>query len=398
MIEVEKLVKAYVAGGPNAVDEVSFTVEEGSFYTLVGPSGCGKTTTLRSIAGLERPTGGTIKLGGVTVHDGRYSVPTHQRDIGMVFQNYAVWPHMNVFDNVAFPLRAAAKQSGKNVASGTMKERVARALDVVGLSGLESRMSTQLSGGQQQRLSFARAVVREPAVLLLDEPLSNLDAKLRERMRRDLKILHKELGITSLFVTHDQVEALSMSDRIGVMSAGKIVQEGTPEDVYHRPVNEFVATFIGSTNLVRGTVIGVEGGIAVVDTSMGVIRGVAVGPARMGEAVSVGIRPENIYVRASDQPAGHVHGDATVLPAHVVIGLFAGSFTEYEVEVRGTRLNVRANSLDMVDPSAEIVVELPVDVCRVFCGDDGKGGWAAPAPDDEETSGQRTGSAVEAKA
>lgn len=370
MIHVENLVKRYgtQANGPRAVNDVSFTVEEGVFYTLVGPSGCGKTTTLRSIAGLEKPSSGVIRLANTVVHEGSYSVPTHEREIGMVFQNYAVWPHMNVFENVAFPLRVAGRAGRADGRS--IKERVGKALDVVGLSGLENRMSTQLSGGQQQRLSFARAIVREPQVLLLDEPLSNLDAKLRERMRKDLKLLHHQLGITSLFVTHDQVEALSMSDRIGVMSGGKIVQEGTPEDVYHRPVNEFVATFIGSTNLVRGTVVGVEGETAVVDTPLGRIVGTWVQRPVVGAPASIAIRPEDVVVtEIADPSAGEVVGATNALEGRVRVGMFAGSFVEYEVEVNGIEIGARSGSRETARWNTSVAVVLPVAATRVFSGD-----------------------------
>jgi iron(III) transport system ATP-binding protein len=381
MIQVEHLVKRYGsdAAGPRAVNDVSFTVEEGGFYTLVGPSGCGKTTTLRSIAGLERPNSGTIRLGDKVVHSSKGSVPTHAREIGMVFQNYAVWPHMNVFNNVAFPLRVAGK--GKPDSAG-IKKRVQRALEVVGLGGLEDRMSTQLSGGQQQRLSFARAIVREPNVLLLDEPLSNLDAKLRERMRRDLKLLHRQLGITSLFVTHDQVEALSMSDRIGVMRGGKIVQEGSPEDVYHRPVNEFVATFIGSTNLIRGVVSRVDNGVVVVDTPLGPTRGTPVQSPRVGDPASIAIRPEDLVVTpmaAADRPEAD---DVNRLSGRVRVGMFAGPFAELEVDVNGVHLSARSGSRSPLDWSLPVTVELPVAATRVFSGE----GLAAAAELDEEAS------------
>jgi len=366
MIKVDNLVKTYgtATTAPRAVNDVTFTVEEGSFYTLLGPSGCGKTTTLRSIAGLEKPTAGTIQLGDTVVHEGSFSVPTHTRDIGMVFQNYAVWPHMNVFDNVAFPLRVPSRSN--RVTSKDVKQRVERALSVVGLSGYESRMSTQLSGGQQQRLSFARAIVREPRVLLLDEPLSNLDAKLRERMRRDLKILHHELGITSLFVTHDQIEALSMSDMIGVMRAGKIVQEGTPEEIYHQPVNEFVATFIGSTNLVRGTVVGVDGELVTVDTPLGKLTGHGVQQAKVGDLASVAIRPEDVTVTAAkDAPKSSPNR----LQGVVRVSMFAGSYSEYELTVNGLAVNARTGSRGHVVDTQDVVVEFPIAAVRVYSGE-----------------------------
>jgi iron(III) transport system ATP-binding protein len=285
----------------------------------------------------------------------------------MVFQNYAVWPHMNVFENVAFPLRVTTR--GQRSDAKEIRRRVERALEIVGLSGLEDRMSTQLSGGQQQRLSFARAVVREPKVLLLDEPLSNLDAKLREQMRRDLKVLHHDLGITSLFVTHDQVEALSMSDRIGVMRAGKIVQEGTPEDVYHRPNSEFVATFIGSTNLVRGSVVGVDGDRVSVETPLGVLTGTAVQRPRVGDAASIAVRPEDLVVQRADPHRSSPAAGTNRLPGRIHVGMFAGSYAEYEVAVGDVNLSVRSGSRLPFDRGVAVEVEFGVDCTRVFSGE-----------------------------
>jgi iron(III) transport system ATP-binding protein len=363
LIQIEHLVKAYTKHARPAVDDVSFNVEEGMFFTLLGPSGCGKTTILRSIAGLERPDSGTIRLGDTIVHQDRMSVPTHQRDIGMVFQNYAVWPHMDVFHNVAFPLTDG---SSKKVPKAEVQRRVANALDVVGLSGLERRMSTQLSGGQQQRLSFARAIVREPAVLLLDEPLSNLDAKLRERMRRDLTILHTRLGITTLFVTHDQIEALSMSDRIGVMRDGKIIQEGPPEEIYHHPIDEFVATFIGTTNLVRGVACDRGSDWVEIDSPLGRLRGTPIGDVVVGADVTLAIRPEEIGVTAETPSTEHAPATLNRLHGRIVVGLFSGSFVEYEVDVGGTLMTARSGSRGRIAKDSKVHLDLPVTSCRVF--------------------------------
>src|SRR5687767_9366409 len=239
MLQVTELRKTFHTdrGGVRAVEDISFTVEEGRFFTLLGPSGCGKTTTLRCLAGLERPESGTIRLDDRVLSGDARFVPTHARDIGMVFQSYAIWPHMSVFDNVAFPLEVAEPRPGKP----EIARAVAEALALVGLEGLEDRPAPQLSGGQQQRLALARALVRKPKLLLLDEPLSNLDAKLRERMRIELRQLQRRLGITTIYVTHDQGEALFLSHRIAVMHAGKIVQEGAPRDLYREPASGFVA-------------------------------------------------------------------------------------------------------------------------------------------------------------
>src|SRR5262245_40566541 len=256
MFAIDNLRKTFIAPGNvtvNAVDGISLGVETGKLVTLLGPSGCGKTTTLRCLAGLERPESGRIVIAGETMSDadkGIFVSPS-DRGIGMVFQSYAIWPHMTVFENVAFPLRVARE---RKYSAAEVKEKVTRALDMVRMAGFETRPATQLSGGQQQRLAVARGLVREPKILLLDEPLSNLDAKLREQMRVELKRLQKQLGITTVYVTHDQSEALALSDEIAVFNAGRIVQRGTPHEIYRKPRTQFVADFIGSANFLTGTV------------------------------------------------------------------------------------------------------------------------------------------------
>lgn len=249
MIEVSDLCVAYPGSESMAVQKVSFSVKQGQFFSLVGPSGCGKTTTLRSIAGLEEPASGEIYISETAVYSARQNinVPVYKRGIGMVFQSYAIWPHMKVSENVAFPLTLK-----KEFSKSEIRSKVEHVLEVVGLKDFYSREATMLSGGQQQRLALARAIVGEPKVLLLDEPLSNLDAKLREQMRVEIRELQQRLGITTLYVTHDQEEALSMSDTIAVMDHGQIVQMGAPEEIYHRPANDFVAHFIGNINLLCG--------------------------------------------------------------------------------------------------------------------------------------------------
>src|SRR6187551_2706485 len=255
MLTVHALTKIYAnrfdtqAGG---VRDVAFDLPTGTFFTLLGPSGCGKTTTLRCIAGLERPDGGDIRIGGETVacaERGLYLNP-EDRNIGMVFQSYAVWPHMTVFDNVAYGLRV--RRAPRDV----IKRRTMRALELVGLAHLADRSATKLSGGQRQRVALARAIVYEPRVVLFDEPLSNLDAKLREQMRIELVRLQHEVGITSIYVTHDQAEALVMSDRVVVMNNGVIQQIGDPQSIYARPATSFVARFIGVANLLDGILLG----------------------------------------------------------------------------------------------------------------------------------------------
>ena len=363
MIRVADLVKIYPNGKVRAVDGVSFTVNEGEFYTLLGPSGCGKTTSLRCIAGLERPDGGTIELDDVAVVSDKVFVPTHRRDIGMVFQSYAVWPHMTVYDNVAFPLRV-----GRPIKRDVFRDRIDKVLSLVGLEQYASRMATQLSGGQQQRLSLARALVREPKVLLLDEPLSNLDAKLRERMRGELSVIQRRLGVTTLFVTHDQIEALSMSDRIAVMDGGRIVQEGDPQEIYHRPANEFVASFIGSTNLFMGELDVTPAsapGHSRIKMEFGVLEVGANPDLEAGAPVIVAIRPEDVVIRRAGvelPPPDH----ANVYEGGVGIGLFTGTSVEYYLDVGKSLIQARAGSRVQLKRGDPVRVEIPPEACRTF--------------------------------
>lgn len=263
-LNVEDLVVAY--GAVVAVSDISFSVEDGEFVSLLGPSGCGKTTTLRCIAGLEGSSGGTIRLGDTVMASDGSDIPPDKRGINMVFQSYAVWPHMSVFENVAYGLRIRREPSVD------IKRKVGEALKLVGLDGFAERYGTELSGGQQQRVALARAVVTSPKLLLFDEPLSNLDAGLRDRMRFELVDLQRRLGQTSLYVTHDQSEAMLMSDRIILMKDGRIIQTGTPRDLYERPVSRFAAEFIGNANIVDATVVrAAGGGSALISLAGGVI-------------------------------------------------------------------------------------------------------------------------------
>ena len=246
IVQFKGIVKRY--GKVVAVEKMDFDIEEGSLVTLLGPSGCGKTTLLRMVAGLEEPTEGDIFIKGVRIND----TPIHKRNLGMIFQNYALFPHKTIFDNVAFGLKY------RDVPKEKIKEKVVRALEMVRLPGVENRMPNQLSGGQQQRIAMARAIVIEPDVLLMDEPLSALDENLREEMRREVDNLQQMLGVTTIFVTHDQREALSMSDKILVMKDGRKQQEGGPEAVYNEPVNHFVADFLGHSNFIKGQVVDVD--------------------------------------------------------------------------------------------------------------------------------------------
>jgi putative spermidine/putrescine transport system ATP-binding protein/spermidine/putrescine transport system ATP-binding protein len=246
MVQFKGILKRF--GDVVAVEKMDFDIEEGSLVTLLGPSGCGKTTLLRMVAGLEEPTDGDIFIKGIRIND----KPIHKRNLGMIFQNYALFPHKNIFDNVAFGLKY------RDVSKADIKKKVTRALEMVRLPGVENRMPSQLSGGQQQRIAMARAIVIEPDVLLMDEPLSALDENLREEMRREVDNLQKMLGVTTIFVTHDQREALSMSDKILVMKDGLKQQEGTPEAVYNEPANHFVADFLGHSNFISGDVVDVD--------------------------------------------------------------------------------------------------------------------------------------------
>jgi iron(III) transport system ATP-binding protein len=365
MIQVTDLVKIYPNGRVRAVDGVSFTVEEGEFYTLLGPSGCGKTTTLRCIAGLERADGGSIELDDVAVVSDKVFVPTYRRDIGMVFQSYAVWPHMTVFENVAFPLRVGQRMRGDAV-----RERVDKALTLVGLEQFSKRMATQLSGGQQQRLSLARAIVREPKVLLLDEPLSNLDAKLRERMRGELSVIQRRLGVTTLFVTHDQIEALSMSDRIAVMDGGRIVQEGDPKEIYHSPANEFVASFIGSTNLFMGELDGSPASSPDrqrIRMEFGVLECSLNPTLEPGKSVIVAIRPEDVVVHHGNGSSNEISvNHPNLYDGSIGIGLFTGTSVEYYLDVEDTLIQARAGSRVQLKRGDHVRVEIPPEGCRTF--------------------------------
>ncbi|TPJ62185.1 ABC transporter ATP-binding protein [Mesorhizobium sp. B2-7-1] len=307
-----------------AVRDFSLSIRKGSFVTLLGPSGCGKTTILRSIAGLVDISAGQIMIGDRRVDD----VPIYKRNIGLVFQSYALFPHKTVFDNVAFGLKY------RNVAKPEIKRKVGQALDMVRLPGSEKKLPSQLSGGQQQRIALARAIVFEPQVLLLDEPLSALDANMREEMRVEIKKIQKETGITAIFVTHDQEEALSMSDRIVVMNAGSAEQIGTPEEVYERPATAFVANFLGKANMLSGTVSRSGGPTTVKLASGQTVNVLAPKPLAQGSAVTVVVRPQKLSV---------VGTSANRLPGQVVSASYLGGSAIYEVDIGG-KTNIRANA------------------------------------------------------
>jgi len=332
-VSLKGLWKTYPGNASPAVQDLSVDIHDGEILTLLGPSGCGKTTTLRMVAGLETPDAGDIFFGeeAVVVTSRRLNLPPNKRNVGMVFQSYAIWPHMTVAENVAFPLKA------RRFPKGEIKERVLRALDLVGLSGFEDRPGPLLSGGQQQRVAFARALVTEPRVLLLDEPFSNLDAKLREQMRISVKLLQKRLNIAMLFVTHDQIEALSLSNRIALMNFGVVQQQGDPRLLYEAPINEFVRDFVGRTLLFKGKVqtANPSGQMAIGLTGARdcVVFGRSYNPGgvKAGESVYIGVRPEDVEITAAlggEVPSGMIGGK-------VEAALFVGERIEYQVEVDG---------------------------------------------------------------
>ncbi len=295
-----------------AVKDTNLDILPGSFVTLLGPSGCGKTTTLRMIAGFESPDEGEIYLGGQPINE----LTPNKRDTAMVFQSYALLPHYNVFDNVAYGLKL------RRIPKEEIRERVLKILDLVEMNGMESRMTNQLSGGQQQRVALARALVLEPSVLLFDEPLSNLDAKLRVTMRTEIRRIQQEVGITAIYVTHDQSEAMSLSDRIIVMDKGLVAQVGTPQEIYYHPVNEFVADFIGEANFLRGKVLSGSGSTGIVEIHGVQLSLADAGTCQAGTPCTLMLRPESAVV-----------ADAGVLPCKVVLSCFMGSYQNYHVMV-----------------------------------------------------------------
>src|SRR5215510_13946987 len=311
-----------------AAQDVTFEVPAGRLFTLLGPSGCGKTTTLRSIAGLERPAAGEIHVGDQLMFSKGVFVPPNRRGLGMVFQSYAIWPHMTVFENAAFPLRVSRKFS---------KDKVLRVLKTVALEDLAYREATKLSGGQQQRLALARALVMEPRLLLLDEPLSNLDAKLRERMRFELKRLQRELGITTVYVTHDQSEALALSHSIAVMSGGRIEQSGSPREIYERPHNRFVADFVGSTNFLEARVLARDGDFYKVSSQIGGMKVRATEPLAVDEIVTISLRPEDVELSETAN-----HGENT-WEGTVYQKVFLGESVDFQVTVGEHHVQSRAH-------------------------------------------------------
>jgi ABC-type Fe3+/spermidine/putrescine transport system ATPase subunit len=329
-----------------AVDNVSFDIAEREFFSLLGPSGCGKTTTLRCVAGLESADSGTIEIAGRTVYCAaeRLDVPPNERAIGMVFQSYAVWPHMSVFDNIAYPLRV------RRMPRTRINERVRYVLRVLGMEDMEERRPSQLSGGQQQRVALGRALALEPSVLLLDEPLSNLDAKLREQMRAELKLIQRESRLPILYVTHDQVEALAMSDRIAVMCAGHIHQLASPEEIYRRPATAFVLDFIGNVNYLPCEILNVANGAVT-------LRWHGQGTITLERPTYIPVEREALLaMRPEDLRLVSPESDGA-MPGRVVLRAFHGAGFEYRVQLGRTELRVASSKdIDLAEGSTVGVV------------------------------------------
>jgi len=337
-----------------AVDNIDLDVGEGEFVVLLGPSGCGKTTTLRCVAGLEQPDRGSIEIAGQIVDSvsGGVYVSPERRNIGMVFQSYAVWPHLTVYENVVLPLT----EGRYRVPRSQVKDRALEALRLVRLEELETRPVTDLSGGQQQRVALARAIVTQPKVLLMDEPLSNLDARLRDQMRLELKKITKSVGVTTLYVTHDQAEALSLGDRVCVMHGGKILQVGPAQEVYAHPANLFVAEFVGEMNFIKGKIVGPSEA----DSILGKLQCSVPPSCQSGSQVTLAIRPEQLTL-SRDMVANNPAVNGKVISINYV-----GDATLFEVEVGGVALRVKqsgAPSLAVGDPAA---VVLPRDSWHVY--------------------------------
>ena len=355
-LRIERLRKVFATGKP-AVDDVSFTVAAGEIVALLGPSGCGKTTTLRCVAGLEHPSGGIIRIGGGVVSAPEHGVlvPPRLRNIGMVFQSYAVWPHMTVRQNVAYPLRR------RGLSRSALDGKVDEALALVGLGDYAERSVVLLSGGQMQRVALARSLVYQPQLLLLDEPLSNLDANLRLRLRDDLRRIIKRTGVTALYVTHDQAEAVVLGDRIGVMREGKLLQLGAPGEIYNRPADLFVASFTGASNLLAGRVFDRNGAFGTIDIGSG-YRLTALLPPHVGAgaAVKVAVRPENVQCGAQGDGANR-------FPARVLAQRYEGTQTVYDLAALGGQLallELGTSARHEVDSTVEIT--LPPALCWAY--------------------------------
>ena len=352
-VRLEKISKSY--GDQRVVRDVSLRIREGEFFTFLGPSGCGKTTLLRMIAGFVEPDEGSVYLDGQPVNQ----VPPWRRDLGMVFQNYALWPHMTVFENVAFGLRE------RKVPRGEVKTRVAKALEQVDLKGTEGRRPSQLSGGQQQRVALARTLVIQPRVLLLDEPLSNLDAKLRVEMRLELLKLQREIGLTTIYVTHDQEEALAMSNRIAVIHQGQVIQEGVPREVYEQPANDFIAGFVGQSNLIAGKILKMTKDEIVIELAdrsrLNICRPASFNMVQVDDRVLLSLRPEAIELTEKDFRSD----GSSRIEGKILAAAYQGASIEYEIAALGRALKAR-----MTNPKGKIQFHRNDEVVLSFAMED----------------------------
>lgn len=352
-------------GDVQAVRDVSLDIEKGDFFTLLGPSGCGKTTILRCVAGLETPDDGEVVMNGQVVYSSstRQVVPVYRRPIGIVFQSYAIWPHMSVFDNVAYPLKHGQEERLKKQ---EIRSKVLDALSLVRLDGLEDRPAPQLSGGQQQRVALARALVKKPRLILLDEPLSNLDAKLREAMRHELRDLVQKLGISTLYVTHDQLEALVMSDQVAIIQDGQLIQVGSSRDIYNQPANTFAASFVGAANLIEGTFRrdSASEADAVTDAKIGPIFCTAAGEIRGGQMVKVVMRPEHIDV--VDRKTASTIGSVNVFGGDIESFDFQGDSRLLRVRVGTELLHVKVVSSREMHVGDYVYLSITPKHCRAL--------------------------------
>ncbi|SFB03542.1 ABC transporter ATP-binding protein [Clostridium frigidicarnis] len=351
-VNIKNLSKIYVSHSGNgnfkAVDNISIDIKAGEFVTLLGPSGCGKTTTLRMVAGFEIPTEGDIYLGGDRIND----LTPDKRDTSMVFQSYALFPHLNIYDNIAYGLKL------KKLSKSEIEEKAKTIIDLVGLKGMETRYPNQLSGGQQQRVALARALVMEPGVLLFDEPLSNLDAKLRVYMRTEIRKIQKKVGITAIYVTHDQSEAMSLSDRIIIMNKGIVEQVGTPKEIYYTPATQFVADFIGTANFINGTIKEINDGKAVIDATGTILTVKYSGSKSVGDECKIVLRPEAMEI-----------GDAGLFKGTVTSSTFMGAFQDYAIKIGEDEIkceNFNPKIKKVYEEGAEVYINFSTDNIHVI--------------------------------
>jgi iron(III) transport system ATP-binding protein len=360
-LELRNIVKRF--GKVVAVNDVSLNVKKGEFIVLLGPSGCGKTTILRMIAGFLRLDEGSIWMEGKEVSSKNLTIPPNLRDLSMVFQNYAIWPHMTVFDNVAYGLKI------RKIPRNDLEERVMKALTIVQIEGLAKRFSHELSGGQQQRVALARALVVNPTILLMDEPLSNLDAKLRIEMRSEIRELHRGLNYTTIYVTHDQTEALALGDRIILMDSGRIIQQGQPEDLYQFPNSSFSALFLGVNNLIRGTVKSIDSvshELSIASPSGFDLKikrtDMPISEFHIGDPVVVSIRGAAVNV-FNNPPAGAYN----IFRGSIEKAIFLGDFFDYEVKVGELTLSSRCGANQRFELHEQVYVSFPSEAPGVCC-------------------------------